>query len=41
MKTMPFGAVWDYLCTRADAPLDHAWMGDVKKYEAGVLRHRR
>ena len=24
MKTMPFGAVWDYLCARANAPLDHA-----------------
>ncbi|MGA2222404.1 MAG: L-rhamnose isomerase [Verrucomicrobiia bacterium] len=40
MKTMPFGAVWDYLCAKGNAPLDHAWMDDVKNYEASVLRKR-
>jgi L-rhamnose isomerase len=41
MKTMPFGAVWDSLCERANAPLDRAWMDDVEKYEASVLSRRR
>ena len=41
MKTMPFGAVWDYLCEKASAPLDRTWMDDVKKYETSVLSRRR
>ncbi len=40
MKTMPFGAVWDSLCQRVDAPLDRTWMNQVTKYEANVLRKR-
>ena len=41
MKTMPFGAVWDYLCEKAEAPPDHAWMDGVRRYEAQVLSKRR
>jgi L-rhamnose isomerase len=41
VKTTPFGAVWDYLCAKADALLDCAWMDEVKKYESKILRHRR
>ena len=40
MKTMPFGDVWGFLCQRAGAPLDHEWMGEVKKCEGNVRWHR-
>jgi L-rhamnose isomerase len=39
-KTLPFGAVWDELCRRADVPLGAAWIAEVERYEAGVLAHR-
>jgi L-rhamnose isomerase len=40
MKTMLFGAVWNSLCEHAGMPLDRAWMNQVNKYEANVLRKR-
>jgi len=40
MKTMPFGAVWQQLCVTDNAPADHAWMSDVRRYEATVLANR-
>ncbi len=40
MKTMPFGAVWDYLCAKDRIPADHAWMPIVRNYETKVLSHR-
>ncbi len=39
-KTMPFGAVWDKFCADEDVPLDTAWLGEVKSYEANVLSKR-
>jgi L-rhamnose isomerase len=41
MKTMPFGAVWDYLCLQADVPLDRVWMEEVARHEAEVLSKRK
>jgi L-rhamnose isomerase len=41
MKTMPFGAVWGYLCLQADVPPDRVWMDEVAKHEAEVLSKRR
>lgn len=40
LKTLLFGAVWDYYCLKADVPIGPAWMQDVKDYEAKVLSKR-
>jgi L-rhamnose isomerase len=39
-RTMPFGAVWDMLCLRAEAPPAAAWIPEVERYEAEVLSAR-
>jgi len=39
-KTMPFGAVWDMLCLRADVPTTGGWMPKVEAYEKDVLARR-
>jgi len=41
MKTMPFGAVWDYYCTKKEVPPAQAWLDEVKAYEKDVLSKRR
>jgi L-rhamnose isomerase len=41
MKTMPFGAVWDYYCTKMQVPPAQAWLDEVKVYEKNVLSKRR
>ena len=40
LKTLPFGEVWKEYCIRCGAPVDGAWLADVKKYEAEVLSKR-
>jgi len=40
LKTMPYGAVWDYYCEKSDAPAGGAWIKQVKDYEAKVLSKR-
>jgi L-rhamnose isomerase len=40
LKTLPFGAVWDYYCTRANVPAGDAWLREVKAYEKDVLGKR-
>jgi len=40
LKTMPFGAVWDYYCLQADVPVGRAWLDEVRKYETDVLSLR-
>lgn len=40
MKTLPFGAVWDELCRKADVPVGRAWLEEAERYEASVLSHR-
>jgi L-rhamnose isomerase len=40
-KTMPFGAVWDGLCLREEAPIGTAWLDAVRMYEHDVLRTRK
>ncbi len=30
LKTLPFGAVWDYYCTKSNVPAGDAWLGEVK-----------
>jgi L-rhamnose isomerase len=39
-KTLPFGAVWDYYCTKMDTPAGETWLDDVKTYEKDVLSKR-
>jgi L-rhamnose isomerase len=41
LKTMPFGAVWDYYCTKMEVPPAQTWLDEVKTYEKDVLAKRR
>ena len=36
LKTLPFGAVWDYYCLTSNVPVGQAWLKEVKDYEARV-----
>jgi L-rhamnose isomerase len=38
---MPFSAVWDMLCLRADVPAGTAWIGAVQRYERTALSKRK
>ncbi len=40
LKAMPFGAVWDEHCRRANVPVGMAWLAEVRRYEADVLSMR-
>ena len=40
LKTLPFGAVWDYYCVQQDVPAGSAWLDVVKQYEKNVLSQR-
>jgi L-rhamnose isomerase len=40
LKTMPWGAVWDYYCLRQDVPVGAAWLDEVRACERGVLAQR-
>ncbi len=40
IKTLPFGAVWDYYCLKSGVPVQSAWIDDVKKYEKGISSKR-
>ena len=41
IKTLPFGAVWDYYCARAGVPAADAWLKEIKAYEDRVTRLRK
>jgi L-rhamnose isomerase len=41
LKTMPFGAVWDYYCVQNDVPVGMAWLDEAVQYEKKVLSKRR
>jgi L-rhamnose isomerase len=41
LKTLPFGAVWDYYCTKMEVPPAQAWLDEVKTYEKDVLSKRQ
>ncbi len=41
LKTMPFGAVWDYYCTKQDVPPGPDWLKEVRDYEANVTNKRQ
>jgi len=40
LKTLPFGAVWDYYCMKSDVPAGDAWLDEVRAYEKNVLSTR-
>lgn len=40
LKTMPFGAVWDYYCLKKNVPPTGEWMKSVKDYEDQILSRR-
>jgi len=40
IKTLPFGAVWDYYCIRQDVPPQQNWLKEVRDYEAKVTNLR-
>lgn len=40
LKTLPFGAVWDYYCLQQDIPVGYTWLDVVKQYEKDVLSER-
>jgi len=41
IKGLPWGAVWDYYCASADAPVGQVWLDDVRAYEHAVMSARR
>ena len=40
LKTMPFGAVYDYYCMKNEVPAGREYIEDIVKYENEVLRKR-
>ncbi|TKJ38823.1 MAG: L-rhamnose isomerase [Planctomycetes bacterium B3_Pla] len=40
LKTLPFGAVWDYYCMKSDVPVAESWLAEVRAYEKNVLSKR-
>ena len=40
LKTLPFGAVWDYYCLQQEVPPGIAWMDEVREYERQVTSKR-
>lgn len=40
LKTMPFGAVWDYHCHTSNVPSGHSWLAEVKQYERDIQSRR-
>jgi len=41
IKTLPFGAVWDYYCVKLAVPAAEGWLDEVRAYEKKVLSKRR
>ena len=41
LKTLPFGAVWDYYCEKSGVPAGDSWLKQVKEYENRVLSKRQ
>ena len=40
MKTMPYGAVWDYYCMTSNVPAGRDYISEIGKYEKKVLMKR-
>jgi len=41
LKSLPFGAVWDYYCEKSGVPVGESWLDEVKKYEKNVTGKRQ
>ncbi|MBI2441086.1 MAG: L-rhamnose isomerase [Lentisphaerae bacterium] len=41
LKSLPFGAVWNYYCRQQNVPATQAWLKEVKAYETSVQFKRR
>jgi L-rhamnose isomerase len=41
LKTLPFGAVWDYYCNKMEVPAGPDWMKEVRDYEVKVINSRQ
>jgi L-rhamnose isomerase len=41
IKSLPFGAVWDFYCESRGVPAGEKWLAEVKRYEKNVLSDRR
>ncbi len=41
LKTMPFGAVWDYVCEKNNMPSGFEWVKEVLAYEKEILLKRK
>jgi L-rhamnose isomerase len=41
LKTMPFGAVWDYYCIKNNVPVETYWLKEVRDYEAKITSLRQ
>lgn len=39
-KSLPHQAVWRQFCEMNDVPQDHRWVGEIKRYERGLLSAR-
>jgi len=40
LKTMPFGAIYDYYCLKNNVPVGHDYIDEILKYEKDVLLKR-
>ena len=40
LKSMPFGAVWDFYCQQQGVPVGMGFMDEIKAYESAVLAKR-
>jgi len=40
IKSLPFGAVWDFYCESKNVPVGEAWLAEVRNYEKTVLSKR-
>ena len=40
IKTLPFGAIWDYFCLKMNVPAGESWMEDIRRYDAEVTNKR-
>lgn len=41
LKTLPFGEVWDYYCSKMEIPAGTDWLKEVRDYEAKVTNLRQ
>ncbi len=41
LKTLPYGAVWDYFCDKNKVPVGTKWISEVETYEKEVLSKRK